>query len=206
MKKFLSFAFLAVGLLLAGNANAQLGVHLGYAPDAWTDDNSTTDFTTIFAGVDYNMPITGDLMVNIGGQLRYSTESGSGSVLGLASAEHTTTLFSLDVPILLNYGFNLTSDLRLTLFAGPKLSYYLSGKTEYKGNVLGLISGSTESEWFGDDNAYDPFNLTGTFGLAFSYNQFRLFGGYNLGLIDLDHNDNLETTVSGLFFGLGMEL
>lgn len=207
MKKVFAMVAVAAGLLFAGNANAQLGIHLGYAPDAWANENNTTDVTSIFAGVDYNMPLSSGLNLSLGAQLRYGTESGTSSVYGLASVKHTTTLIGLDIPVLLNYGFNLTGDLRLSVFVGPKVGYAFSGKTKFEGNVLGL-GGSSEADWFGDDSDLNlnALNLSATFGLCFSYQQFRLFGGYNYGLLDVDNNDNTKTTVSGLFVGLGLGL
>ena len=50
------------------------------------------------------------------------------------------------------------------------------------------------------------FDLLGTFGAAFNYKNIRLFGGYRLGLLDLDKSDNVTVKTSGLFFGLGYKL
>ncbi len=197
---------LSAALLIAGKATAQVGVHAGYSPETWAIGDNNVEFTTIFAGVDYNMPISGGLNVMLGGQLRYSTESKASNVLGVASGSHTTTLLGIDIPVLLNYGINLSGDLGLTLFAGPKVSFALSGVTKREGNVLG-VSASTETEWFDEDGYnYNPLDLSVTLGLAFTYQQFRLFGGYNYGLLDRDNNSNAETKVSGLFFGAGIGL
>ena len=209
MKKIFTIAILAAGMLFAGKANAQLGVHLGYAPDAWANENASTTITSFYGGVDYNMPVKGDLNVNIGAQLRFGTESGSSNVGTIVAGQHTTNLLSLEVPVLFNYGFNLSGDLGLAIFAGPKIGFYVSGTTKYEGNVLGLISGSTETQWFNDETGslnYNPLNISATFGLALTFKQFRLFGGYNYGFFDMDNNDNLQTTIRGPFVGLGMEL
>ncbi|MCR5192408.1 MAG: hypothetical protein K6D59_03800 [Bacteroidales bacterium] len=34
----------------------------------------------------------------------------------------------------------------------------------------------------------------------------KLFGGYRIGLTDLNTNENIKTTSKGLFIGLGMNL
>lgn len=209
MKKILAFTILSAALLFAGNSYAQLGIHAGYAPDSWANENTTTDINSFFVGVDNNIVLTGDLRLLVGAGLRYGTESGNSSLYGIASGQHTTTLIGVDVPVLLNYSFNLSGDLSLGLFAGAKLNYAISGKTKYEGNVLGLVSGSTEVEWFGDENGalnLNPLNLSATFGLALNFRQFRLYGGYNYGLLDVDNNDNTKTTVSGPFFGVGIQL
>ncbi len=178
MKKVFTITILSAMLLFAGKSNAQMGVHLGFAPESWANENNTTDVNSFFVGVEDNLVLT-------------------------------ITLVGLDIPVLFNYNFKLGSNVSLGLFAGPKLSYSFVGKTKYEGNVLGLVSGSSEVEWF-DDKAgalnLKPFNLSATFGLAISYNQFRIYGGYNYGLLDVDNNDNIKTTVSGPFFGIGMNL
>ena len=201
----------AAALLFAGNANAQLGVHVGYSPETWSTDNNgnvtTTQLSSFIGGVDYNMPVTGNLMFNLGGQLRYGTESSEGSVGGgLLTGKHTSTLLGLDVPLFFNYTFTLSGDLKMTVLAGVKASYGFMGKTKYEGSVLG-VGGSSETDWY-DANGfnYKPFNLSGITGVVFSFNQFRLFYDYSWGFLDMDNNDNTKTTISSMNFGIGMEL
>lgn len=210
MKKIFAFATLVAALLFAGNANAQLGIHVGYSPETWSTDNNgtTTDLqlNSFIAGVDYNVPVTGNLMFNLGGQLRYGTESGEGSFYGLAASKHTTTLLGLDVPLFFNYTFTLSGDLKMTVLAGAKASYGFMGKTKYEGNVLGF-SGNSEDDWY-DANGMNRnrFNLSGITGVVFSFNQFRLFYDFSWGFLDMDNNDNTKTTISSMNFGLGIEL
>lgn len=209
MKKIFAITILAAAILLAGKSNAQLGIHLGYAPEAWANENNTTNVSSFFLGVDDNITLSGDLKLCVGAGVRYGTESGSTSLYGIASSKHTTTLIGIDVPVLFNYSLRLNSDLSLGLFVGPKLTYTLSGVTKYEGNVLGLVGGDTEVNWFDDeagDLNYKPLNVSATVGLALNFRQFRLYGGYNYGLLDVDNNDNTKTSVSGPFFGIGLNL
>ncbi len=209
MKKIFAFAAVAAALLFAGNANAQLAVHAGYSPETWTTVNNgntkALSVNSFIAGVDYNMPVTGKLMFNAGAQLRYGTESSESSYYGIAASKHTTTLIGLDVPLLFNFSFTLTGDLKMAVFAGPKASIGLSGKTKYEGNFLG-ISGNTEDDWY-DVNSLNRnrFNLSGATGVVFAFNQFHLFYDYSWGILDLDNNDNSKTTCSNMNFGIGIE-
>ena len=206
MKKIFAMVAVAAGLLFAGNANAQMSLHFGYSPEAWANENSTTEVNSIFVGVHQNVPLASGLNVMVGGQLRFGFESGESNFYGIASAKHSTTLIGVDVPLLLNYSLGLTNDIKLTLFAGPKVSFGIMGKTKFEGNVVG-IGGNGESDWYdANDLNLNRFNLSGTFGLALGFQQFSLYGGYNYGLLDMDNNDNTKTTISGLFFGLGMAL
>ena len=54
MKKVTSFLVLAAALLVAGNAHAQLGINIGYAPETITttakNGNSNLPMTGFFAG------------------------------------------------------------------------------------------------------------------------------------------------------------
>lgn len=210
MKKIFTITVLAAAILFAGKSNAQLSIHAGYAPEAWANENNTTNVNSFFLGVDDNINISGDLNLSVGVGVRYGTESGTESLFGLAALKHTTTLIGIDVPVLFNYNLRLSSDLGLGIFVGPKLTYSLSGKTKYDGNALGLLSSDGEVDWFSDEGTLDlnrkPLNVSATFGLALNFRQFRLFGGYNYGLLDVDNSDNTKTSVSGPFFGLGINL
>lgn len=210
MKKGLIIAVLAIGVLFVGKANAQINVHAGFTPEAWTstynNNVSTTTLNSFFVGGTYNLNLSGDLNLAIGGQLRYGTKTGTESVLGgFASGKSTTTVIGLDIPILLNYTLKLSSDLGLTIFAGPKVTYNFVGKTVSEASVAG-ISGSSTYNWFDDNGNYKPFNAAIAGGASLNFKQFRLFGGYSYGLTDSDKSDSYKTTVGGPFFGLGMSL
>jgi len=208
MKRLIFIAILSAGILFAGKANAQTGIHLGYSPEVWANESNSQTLSSFFVGVDHNLTLTGDLKLNVGGQLRYGTESGSSSLWGIASGKHTSTVIGLDVPVLFNYGIHLGKDLTLGIFAGPKFTYNISGKTHYEGNVLGL-GGSSDVEWFNNKSTslnYKPFNAAVMGGVSLDFRQFRLFGGYSYGLTDVDNNDNNSTKVGGPFFGLGFML
>lgn len=210
MKKVFAFMTLAAALLFAGNANAQLSVNVGYAPMTKTVDNngntSSTDYPGFFGGINYNTNLTGDLNLSIGGQVRFITKTETSSFYGLANSKNTTTLINLEVPVLFNYGLNLSRELKLSVFAGAVFGYGLSGQTKFEGSIAGL-GGNSTVDWYDENGIVNlkRFNVSGTFGLALTYNQFRLFGGYDLGLVDID-NANTTTKTNGIFFGIGMNL
>lgn len=69
--------------------------------------------------------------------------------------------------------------------------------------VLGSTSTAENDYPMYDDNSNNErFDL----GLALQYTDFRLFGGYRVGLLDLNSSDNVNTKTSGLFVGLGYAL
>ena len=220
MKKTFTIVACAAAILFAGKANAQLGINAGYAPvtlsTAVTSGNTTTTSTSemdgFFAGVTYNYDITKDLGVAFGLQGRYNTKTSTGNadlVVVSGNSKSTTTQFLLDVPVLFNYSLPLGGSAKLSAFVGPTFSYALYGNTHVVSTTTILGSSSTsESDYdmYGDNSTNNRFDITAAFGLQFQYSDFRLFGGYRLGLTDLNTNENVKTTSSGLFVGLGYNL
>lgn len=206
MKKLLAVVALVAAMFVAGNVQAQMSIHAGYAPETIKTGNSATNLNGFFAGVDYNMGLAKGLGLSLGGQLRLNTESGSSSIGGIAAAKHTTTQLLLDIPVLLNYGFDINRDAKISVFAGPTINFGLVSKTKYEGNVLGF-GGSSTVDWYNQNGLnYKRFNLSGTAGLAFTFKQFRIFGGYNYGFLDLDNASSTTTNTAAPFFGIGYTL
>lgn len=210
MKKIFAFAALAAAVLFAGNtANAQLGINVGYAPQSYKMDytsgsislKDTTSMTGFFLGVNYNVNITGDLNVSVGLQGRYNTYSDEQTTFGVTAKTNSTQML-VDVPILFNYGLSLTDDLKVSLFLGPTISYALSGKTT---NTVGSLE--TTTDWYKEDEGNQgAFDLGGTLGVCASFSGIRLFGGYNMGLMNLSKADNTTVKGSNWFIGLGYAL
>lgn len=220
MKKTIAIVACAAVMLFAGKANAQLGINAGYAPVTLTTAVTSGNYTTtsssqmdgFFAGVTYNYGISKDLGVAFGLQGRYNTKSSTGSaslIVVSGNDKSTTTQLLLDVPVLLNYSLSLGSRAKLTAFAGPTFSYAVYGNTHVVSTTTFLGSSSTSEndyDMYGDNSTNNRFDLTAAFGLQLQYSDFRLFGGYRLGLIDLNTDADIKTTSSGLFVGLGYSL
>lgn len=220
MKRTITIVACAAAMLFAGKANAQLGINIGYAPvtlsTATTNGNATTNTSSemdgFFAGVTYNYVIGKDLGVAFGLQGRYNTKTSTGSanfVVVSGNDKSTTTQLLIDVPVLFNYSLPLGGSAKLTAFAGPTFSYALYGNTHVTTTTTILGSSSTtETDYamYGDNSTNERLDITAAFGLKFQYSDFRLFGGYRLGLTDLNNNENVKTTSSGLFIGLGYNL
>lgn len=209
MKKVFAMVAVAAGLLFAGNANAQLGINLGYAPQTYSTtynngDPSDFELNGAFVGVNYNLPLSYNLGVSVGLQGRYNFKSETTSYLGLASVDVKHTQMLLDVPILVNYTFDV-APLKISPFLGPTIHYALSGKTKVDGNVVG-ITGSGESNWYDDNAKRNALDLSLTFGVAVQYDAFRLFGGYNMGMMNTSSADNVTIKGTNWFVGLGYVL
>lgn len=213
MKKV--FAFVAATVLFAGIANAQLGINVGYAPQTYKSTTSTTllgstitnndvmALNGFFAGVNYNINITGDLGVSLGANYRMNT--GSETVSGI---DYTYTQSLVDVPVLFNYGLKLTDELKLSVFLGPTVSFALAGNTHSKTTILSATV-ENDVDWYDSNSNRKKLDISGTVGVNVQYKGFRLFGGYNLGLLDLGQdgdNYTYDLKASNWFVGLGYSL
>lgn len=218
MKKV--FAILAATVLFAGMASAQLGINVGYAPQTYkttytsgsTSSTSTMNLNGFFVGVNYNMNLTGDLGVSFGANYRMNMGTDNDAVgVGIAGAsvENKYSQSLIDVPVLFNYGLKLTDALKLSVFVGPTISFALAGNTHttVTATVLGASS-TTESDadWYDSNSDLKKLDIGGTIGANLQYNDFRLFGGYNLGLLNTTGADNYTRKASNWFIGIGYSL
>jgi hypothetical protein len=206
MKKIFAFAAVAAALLFAGNVNAQMSVNVGYAPQTYkltSGSTVSTELDGFFAGINYNNSLGNGLGVSVGVDLRFNTKESKDNFYGVASQTITKTQLLVDVPVLFNYTFKLNKDLSVSPFVGPTFSLGLTGKSKSEGNIAGW-GGSKERDWY-DENGDNRkrFDIAATFGLKVGFREFRLFGGYNLGLLNLSSADNTTLKGSNWFIGLG---
>lgn len=203
----------AASMLFVGKANAQLNVHLGYSPVTYTTtyngNDEKMDLNGFFLGANYNINLTGDLNVGVGADFRYNTKSDTRKA-GTLSIDVDHSQIVLDVPVLFNYGLSLSDALRVSAFAGPNFSFALSGKSTYDANATVLsalgLSADGEFDWYGEDSDQKKFDIGLTFGLSLGYREFNLFGGYNMGLLNLSDSDNTTLKSANWFIGLGYAL
>ena len=62
---------------------------------------------------------------------------------------------------------------------------------------------NTDVNWYGDNSNRKALDLAGTVGVNVQYHNVRLFGGYNMGLLNLTKDDNTTLKGSNWFIGLG---
>ena len=200
MKKVLAIVAFVAALFVAGNVQAQSTIYAGYAPETFVTGNTSTNYQGFFAGFTQNFGLSQGIGVAVGAQVRMNNKSESTTVLGVTSTTKNSQ-FLVDVPILFNYGIAINRDITVTPFVGPMLSLALAGNTKYT-----LGSSTSTTDWYGDNSRMSRFNLYAVFGADLKFNQFNLFGGYRLGLLDLNSSDNVTLKTNGLFVGLGYTL
>lgn len=210
MKKLIAIVAFVAALFVAGNAQAQLSVRAGYAPETLTSSynnySESDGFTGFFAGVYNNFDLKSGLGLTAGIQGRMNMRTDEEKE-GTITVTAKTRQLLLDVPIALNYSIAFGSNVKVTPFVGPMVSFGLSAKTTAKGSES--ITGYSVEEtidWYGDDAILKRFNLSVMGGVNLKYVRLNLFGGYMKGLLDIDTESNLTTKTSGFFIGLGYDL
>ena len=200
MKKVLAIVALVAAMFVAGNVQAQSTIYAGYAPESFVSGSTSTNYQGFFAGFTQNFGLSKGIGVAAGAQFRMNTKSESNTILGVTTTTKNSQ-FLVDVPILFNYGIGVNRDITITPFVGPMVSLALAGNTK-----VSVGSSTSTSDWYGDNSRMNRFNLYAVFGADVKFNQFNLFGGYRLGLLDLNSSDNVTLKTNGLFVGLGCAL
>ena len=206
MKKALAIVALVAAMFLAGNVQAQSTVYATYAPETFVTGSNSTNYQGFSIGFSQNFGLAKGIGVAAGAQFRLNNRNTQDSNT-LGSIKTNTNQFVVDVPVLFNYSIGINSDLSVAPFVGPMLSLGLSyqTKTITHENILGTTSEST-TDWYGDNSNMNRFNLYAVFGADVKFKQFNLFGGYRLGLIDLNKSDNASLKTNGFLVGLGYTL
>ena len=198
MKKALAIVALIAAMFVAGNVQAQTTIYAGYAPEKFSLSNSSYNFQGFGVGLAQNFVFSKGIGVAVGAQFRMNTRSNSETYMGV-TAKTTETQTLIDVPIMLNYQININQDIKVSPFVGPMASLALTGKSKTS------IGSSERTENWYETSLMNRFNLYAVIGVDLKYKQFNLFGGYRIGLLDLDtSNGTLKT--NGPFVGLGYTL
>jgi len=198
MKKVFAIVALVAAMFVAGNVQAQNMVYVGYAPETFAYTNSSNNYSGFMAGFSKNVAISKGFGVAAGAQFRMNTKS-SDAFFGFGTGKSTQLL--IDVPVLFNYSIAINRDLAITPFVGPMISFAVAGNTKTTfGNT------NFDHNWYGDNGFLNRFNLYAVFGGDIRFNDFNIFGGYRLGLVDIDNNNNVTLKTNGFFVGLGFNL
>lgn len=206
MKKTLAIVAFVAALFIAGNVQAQSTVYAAYAPETFATGNTSTNYQGFALGFVQNIGISNGIGVAAGGEFRMNIKSSQESN-ALGSIKTTQSQLLVDVPVLFNYAIGVNRELTILPFVGPMASLAVSGKTKTvtHENILGT---STENsvDWYGNNSNLNRFNLYVVFGADVKFTNFNLFGGYRLGLLDMNKSNNITTKTNGLFVGLGFTL
>ena len=201
MKKALAIVALVAAMFVAGNVQAQSTIYATYAPETFVAGSNSTNYQGFSVGFSQNIELAKGIGVAAGAQFRMNMRNTTQTIWGITGKTNETQTI-IDVPILFNYKVAVNRDLAIVPFVGPMPSIALTGVTKGADPLFGENS----YDWYGDNSNQSRFNLYAVFGADVKFANFNLFGGYRLGLLDLDKSDNASLKTNGLFVGLGFTL
>lgn len=188
---------MAAALLVAGFVSAQATFGVNYI--GVKETNKVTLPIVGTTTTNHNLSgfaITFDDNINIAGGLNFAP----GASLAYANRKYDSgkgTDFDINVPLLLNYGFDIADGLKLSVFAGPEINFGLVSK--WKSD-----NGNTEIDYYDDDNyKAKRLGLGVQFGAWLDINDLiRLRGGYNMGLTNMTGLDNCDFKSNYYYVGV----
>lgn len=199
MKKVLLAIFAAA--TLAVSANAQVNVEAGYVNSVQKlkKSGSTVSGTSngVYVGASYNFAFGKVISLSPGVQYEFLT-TGDYKVLPLASGsvqEHYA-----NVPVLLNAGVNIGSNVRIYFYAGPTLSIGIATSKSINSGVGD--GGNIKKQNLYADDTYKRLDvlLGGGAGVEIC-RRIRLTAGYDAGLLNRTSLDDATLRRNRLHVG-----
>lgn len=206
MKKISKVLLISLSILFltANYTYAQLGVQAGYAYSSskgnlelgtYNEYSGTFRNSGFQGGLTYDFKIDGELGMHTG--ILYSFFAGKtiekertiNNIFGNLTT--TSNYHFLDLPIRVTYSLPVTNDFKIFFFAGPNLTYNLSGISESV--INGKITWSEEKssknleqyDVYKDfENDLLRFDLKAGFGGGVQYKQLGFKIGYDFGILN----------------------
>ena len=229
MKKIFAIV-LGAALMLAGtNAFAQLSVGAGWLNSTETvksgnSDPSKTNLNGFYVGGQYNLPIVSGLGVAPGLYVSgiFAKVNNSDSAYGVSGSTNASSReFDLNVPVNVNYAFEIGRDFKVFVYAGPVFQLGIVSKASYEASLsaggIGVSTGkyttdnysgktyNAKNEEVGQhDGGYqNPFNIYLGGGAGIQSGAFQVIIGYDHSLLNFSKNSNETASRSQIKLGVG---
>lgn len=229
MKKIFAIVLGAALMLSGTNAFAQLSVGAGWlnsteSVKSGNNNPSNTNLNGFYVGGQYNLPIVAGLGVAPGLYFSgiFAKVNNSDSAYGLSgSANASSREFDLNVPVNVNYAFEIGRDFKVFVYAGPVFQLGIVSKASYEASLsaggLGLSTGkyttdnysgktfNAKNEEVGQhDGGYqNPFNIYVGGGAGIQSGAFQVIIGYDHSLLNFSKNSNETASRSQIKLGVG---
>lgn len=208
MKKAFAILALVAAMFVAGNAQAQTTVNVGYSPETFKTSYSSNSIKDNYQGLHFgfisNVKLVQELGIGAGAQVRMNMKQ-TKELGGTTTIKDFQLL--IDVPVLINYNININNNFAITPFVGPMVSFAAIGKTNTKVMAGNTQISDTDHNWYGENGDLKRFNLYAVFGGNVRFGGFNIYGGYRMGLLNiLKDTDSVTMKTNGFFVGLGFTL
>lgn len=194
MKKLLTVALASALMLTGTDAFAQLSV--GFGLDNTTNKTSNSggnhkeNLTGLYFGAEYNFELS--LGFGIAPGVYYTTCSKNKHSSGV---RHKRNDQAINIPVNLNYGFDLDPEIRIVLFTGPVVGF---------GTVSRDLEGNIYTNLF-QDTDLSHFKLQWNFGFgAEMMERFRVHVGVARGLNNRNNSKSIAGTIHTHDFHVGI--
>ena len=197
MKKTLCTLLAAAALLAGVEAQAQMSVGAGYLNITQSFDNTSANGNGAYAGLSFNIPLAGGFGIAPGVYYTFSNYK-QDAAWGLLKG--STTEHAINVPLNLNFGYNLARDMRAFIFGGPTFQYGLSSKT--KTDLAGAAT--VDGDNYADDGT-QRFVVYAGGGLGMDIaNTFQVTVGYDHSVMNMIKSDSHKVGRGLLKIGAAM--
>ena len=197
MKKTLCTLLAAAALLAGVEAQAQMSVGAGYLNITQSFDNTSANGNGAYAGLSFNIPLAGGFGIAPGVYYTFSNYK-QDAAWGLLKG--STTEHAINVPLNLNFGYNLARDMRAFIFGGPTFQYGLSSKTKTDLAGAATVNGDNYA-----DDGTQRFVVYAGGGLGMDIaNTFQVTVGYDHSVTNMIKSDSHKVGRGLLKIGAAM--
>jgi hypothetical protein len=195
MKKIIASIFAAAMLLVGTEAFAQLVPGAGYLLSIEKSKSEKQSLDAVkhngfYVGASYNIPLTGGLGVAPGLYADMLFYNGAATFAQLITfSEHYTEL-AINLPVNLNYRFEISDNASIWAFAGPVFQLGLVARSTYNGRIdygpIHINEGEAFNHYNSENGDMNRFNIYMGGGLGFQVGDLLFSVGYDHNLLNVD--------------------
>ena len=216
MKKIIASVFAAALLLMGTEAFAQLVPGAGYLFSAEKGKNDKTSekeeykLNGFYVGASYNIPLVAGLGIAPGlyaDMLFYNGEATNVYAQAVStSVSQRYTELAINLPVNLNYRFELGDNAALWAFAGPVFQCGIVARSTYNGRIdigpIHINEGDAYNHYDPEDGDTNRFNIYMGGGLGFQLGDLLLTVGYDHNLLNIDRTQGWKTNRNQIKVGI----
>ena len=164
-------------------------------------------------GAIYNAPVVANFYLEPGLKLFYNSYSANKDLFGMGAAydydddyiyddffdSASIRKFGMRIPVMAGYHFDLTDNIKVSLFTGPELEIGLSAKSHIKAGSF-----SESESVYGEEGGLNRVDLTWGFGAGVTYKKLYFGVSGNVGMLNMiNDGDGVKFHENRASFTLG---